>query len=573
MQCSLRVVFWFTLTNLESASYVYLTYDGVLEEMEGLASRFPDCVTVFDALSRWPELASFSTESLDCGTSRCKFLVAEIGNISSPHQVFMSGEVHGDERVGPQALLETVRLLCDGSLGPLPQDRSVIAVPLANPYGYFRNVREENGRDANRDFPYDQEPGACLQTVTARVIHRLFYHYKRIESGITFHGGIASISYPWGSFAHKGELAPDHTSLAAISSELQRVGGRNTYEVGAMNDIVYPVRGGMEDWAYATGFESSVRCTPSTFGGYDLSYASGVSLPAASLFLVEISHEKSPPVSALGSSSELWATDDAITLSPVPRAVRIALSTIAMVRPTVVFIPMFIGDVIPLAASGCITATASTSVTCEGAATVVTTTQLACKDSILFQKQNIQMRDGCDASVSIKFDDGVIGTEPNGKLSYTRDRAASIAGSVEEGRCVHLGANMNVCVSRSKLLVHPNLIHFSPNVTITDKSSGVRAYVLHVSDLLTDLSNTIDFTNELTITLESGAELAYTGTLTATVPTASQSQPVNKLILLIILALPLGILTIYVVRLWRRPKIPPGSEPIQQEASITPMKV
>ena len=38
---------------------------------------------------------------------------------------------------------------------------------------------------------------------------------------------------------------------------------------GTMNSFVYPVHGGMEDWAYAGSWAGSSKpCTPRTFGGY-----------------------------------------------------------------------------------------------------------------------------------------------------------------------------------------------------------------------------------------------------------------------------------------------------------------
>ena len=44
------------------------------------------------------------------------------------------------------------------------------------------------------------------------------------------------------------------------------------YPLGPINDLVYPVDGGMEDWSYAAGWEASPKpitvCKPTTYGGY-----------------------------------------------------------------------------------------------------------------------------------------------------------------------------------------------------------------------------------------------------------------------------------------------------------------
>ena len=74
-----------------------------------------------------------------------------------------------------------------------------------------------------------------------------------------------------------------------------------------MNDIVYPVHGGMEDWAYASSWSPKVvsgGCDPSTYGGYDKAltkYNDGV-LRSLTI-LVEASKIKRPSKKNLGSES------------------------------------------------------------------------------------------------------------------------------------------------------------------------------------------------------------------------------------------------------------------------------
>ena len=546
--------------------YTYLSYEGIMQKMEELASLYPGCVNVYDALTRWPQMASFTTEQLRCGASTCKFMVAEVGNPTASEQVFLSGEVHGDERVGPQAVLETIRLLCDGSLGPAPDDRFIVALPLANPVGYYENVRTENGRDPNRDFPYDQDPTQCLQTVTSRVIHRLFYHYGGILSGITFHGGVASITYPWGSFAHTGDLAPDDASLHALAAEFQRVGGKGTYEIGNMNEVVYPVHGGMEDWSYALGLENTVQCSPSTFGGYDSSYTSGVSLPSASLFLVEVSKEKSPPESQLGSRSEVWITDDSVYISPVPRSVRIALSAVASVKPTAVMAPMHIASAFPIVVAGCIEATVTASLRCPDTPESVSSTSFSCGQAVVFPVLPSPFRDGCDVSFDINFDKGLIGTDPNGKLTYTRERVASLNGSPAEGRCALVDSSTHICVSETRIFVHPMILRLDANITITDTSGSV-VTVSKVTDVVSSLPSKINLAGELQLTVSSPSGFSFTGPLTSSVDPPVSPKPVSKLLLLILLLIPAGIMIAYYIKLRRRPKVSPLSQPEKQSHS------
>jgi len=91
-------------------------------------------------------------------------------------------------------------------------------------------------------------------------------------SSITFHGGTNSVTYPWGSNNHistsnnrKGAEAPDHIALDAQAKVLVEAAGStfdapNGYRIykypsGDMTSVVYPVGGGLEDWAYGAGWD------------------------------------------------------------------------------------------------------------------------------------------------------------------------------------------------------------------------------------------------------------------------------------------------------------------------------
>ena len=81
------------------------------------------------------------------------------------------------------------------------------------------------------------------------------------------------------------------------------------YSFGKMNDMVYPVRGGFEDWAYSASWEGEPVithfCNPKTYGGYSLSktnyrknYPNAIK---AISFLLETSNDKIPPEDHLGT--------------------------------------------------------------------------------------------------------------------------------------------------------------------------------------------------------------------------------------------------------------------------------
>jgi hypothetical protein len=153
-------------------------------------------------------------------------------------EVFWSGELHGDERIGPTSVLEATQLLLDAAsceylpsieilnsgnkaimdheiesaetcrrelleagigdthrkwLSRLITTRRIIIIPTANALGYFQVNREENNVDPNRDFPYDvTDPTKCMRTIAGRSINEVFREHM-FQLSLTFHGGMEEI--------------------------------------------------------------------------------------------------------------------------------------------------------------------------------------------------------------------------------------------------------------------------------------------------------------------------------------------------------------------------------------------
>lgn len=159
-------------------------------------------------------------------------------------EVFWSGELHGNERVGPTAVVEAATLLLEAAaceakpnlskktsrmphvghsvgsaagtwekelasakkcrtdlktkgvndvqrqwLARLVTTRRIVIVPTANALGYFRNSRTEDGIDPNRDFPYDlTDSNLCMQTIAGRTLNEIFREHM-FQLSLTFHGG------------------------------------------------------------------------------------------------------------------------------------------------------------------------------------------------------------------------------------------------------------------------------------------------------------------------------------------------------------------------------------------------
>jgi hypothetical protein len=104
-----------------------------------------------------------------------------------------------------------------------------------------------------------------------------------------------------------------------------------------MNDLVYSVRGGMEDWAYAGSWdpEHVIQCVPETYGGYPAEKTQyDQSTLRAFNMLVETSNEKIPPADCLGSTLDIM-TNTPSGNGHVARNIRLALLAAELVEPYV----------------------------------------------------------------------------------------------------------------------------------------------------------------------------------------------------------------------------------------------
>jgi hypothetical protein len=234
--------------------------------------------------------------------------------------MLLSGALHGDERVGPTSVMEAARILLEAAacealprytltddtqwetdfaqfttcrqtlkerygmgdtqrqwLARLMSTRRILLVPAANALGYYRDAREEGNIDPNRDFPYDQLPedaALCMQSIAARTLNELFRYYL-ISNSFTFHGGTELLGYEWGNPSHFGSLSPDDVAQDQLARSYSVYGGNfkgedgedhPDYVYGDMNSIIYYVRGGFEDYAYAGSWDTDrmIVCQPDT---------------------------------------------------------------------------------------------------------------------------------------------------------------------------------------------------------------------------------------------------------------------------------------------------------------------
>lgn len=346
-------------TALSTTPYKMLSYETIYDTLLQLEIKHPNLIDVYTSQDAPFHLPSPG----QCGAVECKQMYVRLTDETTlpdkdRPEVFFSGALHGNERVGPTTTLEFVRLLINHYnaattstrdwLTRLISKRSIWIMPSANAYGYYHNVREENHIDPNRDFPYNvQNSNNCMKTIAARSINELWISHA-FQVAITFHAGQQSISSTWGGYNHPApnDIPPDDIAQMSLIKEMSIYGAefesnRKRYNYGRLNDNVYPVNGGMEDWAYGAAWETEAvgqGCTPTTFGGYSKQKTvyDDASIRVVNI-LVETSDSKSPQDSTFGTKEGVLQPSMTGGHGHVPRNVRLALLMSDLVEPYVLW--------------------------------------------------------------------------------------------------------------------------------------------------------------------------------------------------------------------------------------------
>jgi len=307
-------------------------------------------------------------------------------------EVFISGGMYGDERVGPTVIVETATLLLEAAyceslphgtepekelkeskiwkdweeelkkakrcrsqlsnmgirdkkrkwIARLVSTRRIVMVPTVNSLGYFRKTKKEDGIDPASDFPFDvQDATDCMKSVAARTINELFRSHL-FQIAISFYSGNMAITRSWGSPTYLENSPPDDIVFDMISEGFSKVGGvfkwnKDPYPVGMINEELGPRRGRFEDWAYAGSWTTQNKdhqCKPYTYGGYDESSTSYTdSMLRVSAFKIHTSRTKSPPNNHFGDTKNLFDSKNLDDNGHVNRNLRLLLMAIDIVEP------------------------------------------------------------------------------------------------------------------------------------------------------------------------------------------------------------------------------------------------
>ena len=114
-----------------------------------MAEQFPEVVKLENAEDK---LGIPYLVDCDNNGNKCVLDIVTLTDRSSPAegkvQVYISGELHGDERIGPHAAFYLIEYLAsnfgkDAYLTHLLKTRELIITPMTNTHGFAHNKREE----------------------------------------------------------------------------------------------------------------------------------------------------------------------------------------------------------------------------------------------------------------------------------------------------------------------------------------------------------------------------------------------------------------------------------------------
>lgn len=171
-----------------------------------------------------------------------------------------------------------------------------------------------------RDFPYNREDDdfKWFSTVGARATFKIFQD-NLIVSALSFHAGMETIGYNWGSYNHMTEdeqstESPDHMMYQRISYILQEQSHVEFLEdipVGPMTDTIYAWYGSLDDWAYGQSWDTvqpslTDHCDPTTYQPFDNEeYFTDIDHIQTELYIVEASNQKDPSENLFGDNYDV----------------------------------------------------------------------------------------------------------------------------------------------------------------------------------------------------------------------------------------------------------------------------
>ncbi len=211
----------------------------------------------------YPGLASRVVYGMSLGGNPLSMMrIGYVRNrLNSGKAVYVGGSIHGNEYLNiedrlPEWFLQQARINGTPIAKFLNEGGVIYVVPILNPDGYDKRVRENNNsKDLNRDFSiqwvshrgYTQPETSALVTYFDQAFAR---ERRRMVLGLDYHCCIGALLYPW-SFSRAPEIpAADKARHEAVGRIMQQHLGTD-YEFGTTPDILgYDAVGTSKDAYY-----------------------------------------------------------------------------------------------------------------------------------------------------------------------------------------------------------------------------------------------------------------------------------------------------------------------------------
>lgn len=153
---------------------------------------------------------------------------------------------HGNEYGSTEVARALMKSLATTPLNGI----TVYVIPVLNTSGYNRGQREEinaakKSIDPNRDYPGPCKPGGSYSLKSTKALAD-FISREGIVASATLHTYWPAVVYPWGIPTQDLSTPDDGKFMDLVKAATVE----SRYQIGNNTEILYPVNGAYEDYAY-----------------------------------------------------------------------------------------------------------------------------------------------------------------------------------------------------------------------------------------------------------------------------------------------------------------------------------
>ena len=162
--------------------------------------------------------------------------------------VWLNGGMHGNEDGGVEVTLDALDHFATGIKNHDPVIAGILDrynlyfLPVNNPDGYAEGVREANGVDPNREFPWpdtpNRNPNACIKNLMS------FFDSTLPVASIDFHTSGGYVMYPWG---YTRSTIPEQSDMDKMAKAMAAT---VDYTPGQIARVLYIAEGNSADYFY-----------------------------------------------------------------------------------------------------------------------------------------------------------------------------------------------------------------------------------------------------------------------------------------------------------------------------------